>query len=181
MGSAFVHLAELAHGVLAPDSTVSTSAFLELCRQVLPVIGASLLQALACCMWLWPLSVRQVFLVHILLWAVLQASLSLAAQQRFMFSLLRHADKLGTGMVIVRSDIGGNINRLDAAQARDPARFADLFQIPLDEVKRGQERGAQSDTNALLWLKRCHACLGCCSGPGLCCIVAFFLLSSLSL
>ena len=54
----------------------------------------------------------------------------------------------------MRSDIGGNIGRLAAAQTRNPARYADLFQIPLDEVARGVERSTRSETNALLWLKR---------------------------
>ncbi|KAK9839707.1 hypothetical protein WJX81_007247 [Elliptochloris bilobata] len=101
MTSVFLSLADLANAVVAPNGTVSTSQFLDSCRQVLPVI-----------------------------------------------------DKLGTGMMIVRSDIGGNINRLATAQARDPARYADLFRIPLDEVARGEECGTHSETNALLWLKR---------------------------
>lgn len=58
----------------------------------------------------------------------------------------------------MRSDIGGNISRLAAAQTRDAARYANLFRIPLDEVARGEERGTRSETNALLWLKR-QACL----------------------
>ena len=65
------------------------------------------------------------------------------------------ADKLGTGMMIVRSDIGGNINRLATAHARDPARYTDIFQILLDEVARREQCGTRSETNALLWLKRC--------------------------
>ncbi len=84
------------------------------------------------------------------------ASAGVAGELLDSHVLLCRADKLGTGMVIVRSDIGGNINRLAAAQARNPARYADLFPIALDEVARGQERGTQSDTNALLWLKRCR-------------------------
>ena len=40
MTSAFVNLADLAKAALAPNGTVSTSQFLELCRQVLPILGA---------------------------------------------------------------------------------------------------------------------------------------------
>ncbi len=40
MTSVFVSLADLAKLVLAPDGSVSTSRFLELCRQVLPIIGS---------------------------------------------------------------------------------------------------------------------------------------------
>ena len=39
MTSVFVSLADLAKLALAPDGSVSTSRFLELCRQVLPIIG----------------------------------------------------------------------------------------------------------------------------------------------
>ncbi|EIE23822.1 hypothetical protein COCSUDRAFT_83697 [Coccomyxa subellipsoidea C-169] len=62
-------------------------------------------------------------------------------------------DKFGTGFSIVRGDIGGNIDRLAAAQTKD-ARYTTLFAIITDEVKRGEQEGGQSDTNALLWLKR---------------------------
>ena len=55
----------------------------------------------------------------------------------------------------MRSDIGGNINRLATAYARDPARYTDIFQILLDEVARREQCGTRSETNALLWLKRC--------------------------
>lgn len=65
------------------------------------------------------------------------------------------AEKFGTGFSIVRSDIGGNINRLAAAQAKDPVRYSVVFPIIADEVQRGEQEGRQSDTNALLWLKRC--------------------------
>ncbi len=62
-------------------------------------------------------------------------------------------DKFGTGFSIVRGDIGGNIDRLAAARTKD-ARYTTLFAIITDEVKRGEQEGGQSDTNALLWLKR---------------------------
>lgn len=68
--------------------------------------------------------------------------------------MVRPADKFGTGFSLVRSDIGGNIDRLAAAQAKDPAKYTSLFEIVLDEVKRCEQEGKQSDTNALLWLKR---------------------------
>ena len=65
------------------------------------------------------------------------------------------ADKFGMSFAIVRSDIGGNIGRLAAAQARDPARYSGIFPIITDEVQRREQEGRQSDTNGLLWLKRC--------------------------
>jgi len=153
MGSVFVHLAELARGVRAPDGTISTSAFLELCQQVLPVLGASLPRRV--CASGCGASTHGKHLLQSLP-SALGASACAAGGLLDLHTLLCRADKLGTGMVIVRSDIGGNIKRLAAAQARNPERYADLFHIALDEVARGQERGTQSDTNALLWLKRCR-------------------------
>ena len=51
-------------------------------------------------------------------------------------------------------DVGGNIDRLKAAQQKYPAKYRCVFDIILDEVSRGQQEGKSSDTNALLWLKR---------------------------
>jgi Ca2+:H+ antiporter len=68
--------------------------------------------------------------------------------------VILHTDKFGTGFALVRSDIGGNIERLAAAQAKDPSRFQRLFAIILAEVERGEQEGKQSDTNGLLWLTR---------------------------
>jgi len=64
------------------------------------------------------------------------------------------ADKFGTGFTLIRSDIGGNIDRLAAAYAQNSAKYRELFPIVLDEVQRGEQEGKQSETNALLWLKR---------------------------
>ena len=71
-----------------------------------------------------------------------------------MPAVLLPADKFGTGFTIVRSDIGGNIDRLAAAHAKDPERYGAVFTIITDEVARGQQEGRQSVTNGLLWLKR---------------------------
>ncbi len=67
----------------------------------------------------------------------------------------------------MRGDIGGNIERLAAAQARDAARYGALFPIILDEVARGEQHGRQSDTNGLLWLKRCAPL--CPPATSICC------------
>lgn len=64
-------------------------------------------------------------------------------------------DKFGSGFSLVRSDIGGNIDRLAAAQAKDPTRYTTLFTVVTDEVQRGEQEGKHSVTNGLLWLKRC--------------------------
>ena len=64
------------------------------------------------------------------------------------------ADKFGTGFTLIRSDIGGNVDRLAAAYGKDNAKFRDIFAIVLEEVQRGEQEGKHSETNALLWLKR---------------------------
>lgn len=55
--------------------------------------------------------------------------------------------------MMVRSDIGGNINRLAQKLAADPAKFASLFTIVLDDIEKG-DTGGSSCTKGLLWLKR---------------------------
>lgn len=65
-----------------------------------------------------------------------------------------HAEKFGAAFTLVKADVGGNINRLKTAQARDLDQFVSLFPIILDEVTRKEQEGRSSDTNGLLWLKR---------------------------
>jgi hypothetical protein len=63
---------------------------------------------------------------------------------------------MGPGFSIVRSDVGGNIDRLSAAAAIKPEVYAhDIFQIVRDEVASGTQGGSSSCTKGLLWLKRC--------------------------
>lgn len=53
-------------------------------------------------------------------------------------------------------DVGGNIDRLAARAATNPAKYdSDLFQIVRDEVAEGTHTGSSSCTKGLLWLKRC--------------------------
>ena len=63
------------------------------------------------------------------------------------------ADKFGTSFLIVRSDVGGNINRLAQRQAEDPIRYRVIDGIIDEEVAR-QELGSSSCTKGLLWLNR---------------------------
>ncbi len=62
-------------------------------------------------------------------------------------------EKFGASFMMVRSDIGGNINRLAQKLAADPAKFASLFTIVLDDIEKG-DTGGSSCTKGLLWLKR---------------------------
>lgn len=62
---------------------------------------------------------------------------------------------LGTGFAIVKSDIGGNIDRLQARVDQNPALYGpDLFSIVLEEHERGISMDSTSCTKGLLWLKR---------------------------
>ena len=65
------------------------------------------------------------------------------------------AEKFGTAFALVKVDVGGNIDRLGAAQHKDPAKYHRVFDIITDEVSRGEQEGKSSDTNGLLWLMRC--------------------------
>ncbi|KAK9867885.1 hypothetical protein WJX84_000554 [Apatococcus fuscideae] len=62
-------------------------------------------------------------------------------------------DRFGTSFVIVRSDVGGNINRLAKRQAEDPGRYSVINAIIEEEVSK-QDLGSSSCTKGLLWLKR---------------------------
>ena len=65
------------------------------------------------------------------------------------------AEKLGTGLALVRSDVGGNIERVATAAARDPPAYEpDLFQLVRDDVAAGTHTASSSVTKGLLWLKR---------------------------
>ncbi|KAK9836470.1 hypothetical protein WJX74_001113 [Apatococcus lobatus] len=67
--------------------------------------------------------------------------------------LLPVLDKFGTSFLIVRSDVGGNINRLAQRQAQDPVRYKIIDGI-IDEEVAQQQLGSSSCTKGLLWLKR---------------------------
>ncbi|XP_008802174.1 glycolipid transfer protein 1-like [Phoenix dactylifera] len=63
-------------------------------------------------------------------------------------------DKLGTAMSIVKSDIGGNIARLESKYASDPSTFEHLYSMVQVEVESKTAKGSSSCTNGLLWLTR---------------------------
>lgn len=64
-------------------------------------------------------------------------------------------EQLGTGMALVKSDVGGNINRLQQRYNTDPQTFAVLDAIVEQEMARGVHTSSSSCTKGLLWLKRC--------------------------
>jgi hypothetical protein len=63
-------------------------------------------------------------------------------------------DKFGSSMMLVKSDISGNISRLDDNYAKDPAANNLLHDIVLAEVAAKTAKGSSSCTNGLLWLTR---------------------------
>ncbi|GLC37748.1 hypothetical protein PLESTB_001472800 [Pleodorina starrii] len=101
MASAFGQAFQFLPGVKGPDGFILTQPFLDVCRQVLPVV-----------------------------------------------------DKLGTAFGLVKTDIGGNIERLSQRAAKDPERYTRLFTIVQDEVVENCQNDSSSCTKGLLWLKR---------------------------
>ena len=72
------------------------------------------------------------------------------------FELAPTADHLGTGFLLVKSDVGGNIDRLAARASTNPSKYSEnVYAIVLDEVEAGDQTGSSSCTKGLLWLTRC--------------------------
>lgn len=64
------------------------------------------------------------------------------------------AEKFGASFALVRSDLGGNIDRLETARRKNISKYASLYPIILDEINRKEQGEKYSDSKALLWLKR---------------------------
>uniref|UniRef100_A0ACD5YVM2 Uncharacterized protein n=1 Tax=Avena sativa TaxID=4498 RepID=A0ACD5YVM2_AVESA len=63
-------------------------------------------------------------------------------------------DKFGAAMAIVKSDIGGNITRLEDKYSTDPSKYVNLYSMVQEEVQNKTAKGSSSCTNGLLWLTR---------------------------
>ncbi|KAJ0974031.1 hypothetical protein J5N97_015996 [Dioscorea zingiberensis] len=63
-------------------------------------------------------------------------------------------EKFGAAMALVKSDIGGNITRLEAKYNSDPAKFKFLYNMVHTEVESKTAKSSSSCTNGLLWLTR---------------------------
>ena len=63
-------------------------------------------------------------------------------------------DKFGAAMTLVKSDIGGNITRLESKYNSDPSKFEYLYNMVKVEVESKTAKGSSSCTNGLLWLTR---------------------------
>ncbi|QCE07606.1 glycolipid transfer protein 1-like [Vigna unguiculata] len=63
-------------------------------------------------------------------------------------------DKFGASMALVKSDIGGNITRLETKYASNPTRFNYLYTLVQVEIETNTTKSSSSCTNGLLWLTR---------------------------
>ncbi|KAI4368415.1 hypothetical protein MLD38_016973 [Melastoma candidum] len=63
-------------------------------------------------------------------------------------------DKFGAAMTLVKSDIGGNIARLEANYDSNPVQYKYLYSMIQEEVQSKTAKGSSSCTNGLLWLTR---------------------------
>ncbi|XAR48950.1 hypothetical protein NMG60_11031945 [Bertholletia excelsa] len=63
-------------------------------------------------------------------------------------------DKFGAAMAVVKSDIGGNISRLESMYSSNTTRFNYLFSFVQAEVETKTAKSSSSCTNGLLWLTR---------------------------
>jgi Glycolipid transfer protein (GLTP) len=62
---------------------------------------------------------------------------------------------MGTSFTLVRSDVGGNIDRLAKRNSENPIAYSyNIFQIIEAEVREEAHTGSSSCTKGLLWLKR---------------------------
>nr|GMD17207.1 glycolipid transfer protein 1 [Ipomoea batatas] len=63
-------------------------------------------------------------------------------------------EKFGAAMALVKSDIGGNITRLENKYSTDPTKYKCLYSMVQEEVEAKTAKGSSSCTNGLLWLTR---------------------------
>ncbi|MED6169935.1 Glycolipid transfer protein 1 [Stylosanthes scabra] len=63
-------------------------------------------------------------------------------------------DKFGAAMALVKSDIGGNISRLESKYSTNPSKFNHLYSLVQTEVESNTAKSSTSCTNGLLWLTR---------------------------
>uniref|UniRef100_A0A5B6ZHH9 Glycolipid transfer protein domain-containing protein n=1 Tax=Davidia involucrata TaxID=16924 RepID=A0A5B6ZHH9_DAVIN len=63
-------------------------------------------------------------------------------------------DKFGAAMALVKSDISGNIKRLENKYLSNPSEFNHLYTMVRAEVEAKTAKASSSCTNGLLWLTR---------------------------
>eukprot|EP00892_Ulva_mutabilis_P005166 jgi/Ulvmu1/3020/UM015_0060.1 len=68
--------------------------------------------------------------------------------------VLPFIDQLGTGLIIVRADVSGNIERLRTRWKSNSEAYAAVTDIALLEKSKGEHEGSRSCAKGLLWLTR---------------------------
>ncbi|XP_073145859.1 glycolipid transfer protein 1 [Henckelia pumila] len=63
-------------------------------------------------------------------------------------------EKFGAAMALVKSDVGGNITRLEDKYTSNPTKYNHLYSMIQEEVDAKTAKGSSSCTNGLLWLTR---------------------------
>lgn len=63
-------------------------------------------------------------------------------------------DKFGAAMALVKSDVGGNITRLENKYLTNPTKYNHLYSMVQEEIEAKTAKGSSSCTNGLLWLTR---------------------------
>ncbi|MCO5579129.1 hypothetical protein L7F22_032981 [Adiantum nelumboides] len=63
-------------------------------------------------------------------------------------------DKFGAAMALVKSDVGGNITRLDTRYKEDTSAYYLLHDIVRKEISEKKAKNSNSCVNGLLWLTR---------------------------
>ncbi|CAN6462084.1 unnamed protein product [Victoria cruziana] len=69
-------------------------------------------------------------------------------------NVLPVVDKLGSALTLVKSDIGGNITRLENRYSSDPSKYHLLYSMIKEEVAAKKAKDSSSCANGLLWLTR---------------------------
>ncbi|MED6206836.1 hypothetical protein PIB30_030396 [Stylosanthes scabra] len=69
-------------------------------------------------------------------------------------SVLPVLDMLGRAFSFVKSDVGGNISRLECRYETNPCEYKLLYRIVEKEIEDKTHKSSSSCTNALLWLTR---------------------------
>ncbi|KAM5553210.1 glycolipid transfer protein 1 [Rosa sericea] len=100
-GTVFAPALEGMKSVKSAEGEMQTKPFLEVCKQILPVI-----------------------------------------------------EKFGAAMTLVKSDVGGNITRLETKYSSNPSEFDLLYSLVRVEVEAKTAKASSSCTNGLLWLTR---------------------------
>ena len=131
--SVFKDSATLVRAIKSPDGKIRTEPFLDVCRHVIPIVGM-----------------------------FFSTTSSFPHTTSPPSTCLSHhpsppphfAEKLGTAFILVKSDVGGNIDRLSTRAALKPQYLDDIFSILTDEVASDSHTDSSSCTKGLLWLKR---------------------------